>query len=201
MRQLEKFFNKPKVYNVIQYLLAFAGGKAVLKKIQEYIDAKPGDSVLDVGCGTGKYTRIFMRADYTGIDTSDEYLNYARRRYPFGKFINMDAAQLTFPDQSFRCVFSVSTFHHLSDEAAGRAALEMKRVCQNNGVVYIIDNVFPRKINFIGYLLFKLDRGSYQRNFLDMEKLLSPHGFRVADSKLKKSFPYRYAIFEYKKET
>jgi len=200
MRQLEKFFNNPKVYNIIQCLLAFAGGKAVFKKIQEYLDVKPGDSVLDVGCGTGKYTRIFMRADYTGIDTSDEYLNYARKRYPFGKFINMDAVKLTFPDQSFRFVFSASTFHHLSDEEAELAAAEMKRVCQDNGAVYIIDNVFPRKINFVGYLLFKLDRGSYQRNFRELEKLLSPQGFRVADTKLKGSFPYRYAIFKHEKK-
>ena len=75
----------------------------------------------------------------------------------------------------------------------------MKRVCQNGGAVYVIDNVFPRKINFIGYLLFKLDRGAYQRNFETLDKMLASQGFKAVDAKLKNSYPYRYAIFEYTK--
>lgn len=201
MKLLEKFFNNPAVYNVIQHILAWTGGKTIFKKLREYIDPKPGDKILDVGCGTGKYTKIFQNSDYIGIDINENYLDYARRRYSFGKFMNMDATKLDFPDNNFKFVFSVSTFHHLSDAQIEQAAEEMKRVCSDNGAVYIVDNVFPRKINFIGYLLFKLDRGSYQRNYEAMEKLLSPHGFEAVDPKLKRTFPYRYAIFEYQKKS
>ncbi len=199
MKPLEKFFNNPVVYNAIQRILAFAGSKAVYKKIGEYMDAGLGNSVLDVGCGTGKYTQIFEKADYVGVDISNDYLNYARTKYPFGKFLNMDSTKLSFPDDSFKYVFSASTFHHLSDDQAERTAEEMKRVCKSGGTVYVIDNVFPSKVNFIGYLLFKLDRGNYQRNFREMEQLLARQGFFVTDQKLKGSFPYRYTVFRYQK--
>mgnify|MGYP001581602026 CR=1 FL=1 len=199
MKQLEKFFNNPIVYNLIQRILAFAGSKTVYKKIGELIDAKPEVSVLDVGCGTGKYTEIFKASNYVGVDINDDYLNYARQQYPFGRFINMDSTKLSFADNSFKFVFSVSTFHHLSDDQAGRTAEEMKRVCAAGGTVYIIDNVFPSKINFIGYILFKLDRGRFQRSFSKMDELLSRLGFSVVDRGLKNSFPYRYTVFAYNK--
>jgi len=187
-------------YNVIQAFFGYFGAsRAIRKVLNKHIRADEASSVLDIGCGTGRYAGLFKESDYTGIDIDDVYLAYARKQHSFGKFIKMDAAKLDFPDNHFDYVFSVSTFHHLSDKQVNESLSEMKGVCRDGGSVYVIDNVYPPKINFIGYTLFKLDRGRHQRTFQEMEQLLKKHNFEVLDSNLQGGFPYRYAIFVYRK--
>jgi 2-polyprenyl-3-methyl-5-hydroxy-6-metoxy-1,4-benzoquinol methylase len=43
---------------------------------------QPGDSLLDIGCGTGWFTRQFAHTGLavTGLDANPEWLAYARAR-------------------------------------------------------------------------------------------------------------------------
>jgi 2-polyprenyl-3-methyl-5-hydroxy-6-metoxy-1,4-benzoquinol methylase len=42
---------------------------------------KKNKKVLDVGCGTGRLSGLFKNADYMGIDTSKNFIKFAKKRY------------------------------------------------------------------------------------------------------------------------
>lgn len=73
--------------------------------LEKYI--KPGDKVLDVGCGTGRSTRYIAEKtpNVIGIDMSVPFIEQGRRLYPNLDLRVMNASQLNFDDTSFDVVF------------------------------------------------------------------------------------------------
>lgn len=109
---------------------------------------RPGEAVLDVGCGTG--TLLMAAADRVGsagvlrgVEPSPEMLARARAkaedRHPDLEFTQASADALPFPDGSFDVVFCTMVLHHLPDEIQGTALTEMRRVLRPGGRVVIAD--------------------------------------------------------------
>jgi SAM-dependent methyltransferase len=63
----------------------------------------------------------------------------------------MDACNMTFPDESFDFVHSYSVFHHLADSGAGLS--EVVRILRPGGVAYISLHLFASENGFLGPLL------------------------------------------------
>jgi 2-polyprenyl-3-methyl-5-hydroxy-6-metoxy-1,4-benzoquinol methylase len=72
-----------------------------VKWMMETLDLKPGDAVLDLGCGPGLYTSRFARAglQVTGVDYSQRSIDYAIRyasenklniRYRYQNYLELD---------------------------------------------------------------------------------------------------------------
>ena len=100
----------------------------------------PSGSVLDVGCGTGRFlSALPARYDRTGIDVSTRMLDYAR-----GKGLKVEQAggeDLPFDDDSFDLVATFAVLHHLIDPDVVRASLrEMVRVARPGGAVLVWDH-------------------------------------------------------------
>jgi len=192
---LYKFFENPRIYNLITKIISF-NNKRLKQYLSELIKAKEDDYLLDVGCGTGKYA-IFS-CKYFGIDLNKDYINYAKKHHQ-GTFLEMDGTDLKFSDNTFEFVINVSTLHHVSDETTTKMVDEMKRMCKKDGYIYVIEVVYPKKINLLGYFLFKFDRGRYRRRFEELRNLLSKYNFEVITDNVGKTFPYRWVVFSYKK--
>jgi len=98
-----------------------------------------GKRVLDVGCGTGRWTKYFVKsgADVTSVDTSPDMLALARRRVKGAQFKLMDARKLRFPDNSFDFVFESLVLNHLKDFK--RVVREMIRVARPGGWIITSD--------------------------------------------------------------
>ena len=94
----------------------FQYGESVL----ELLDIKPGERVLDLGCGTGHLTSKIREhgADVKGIDASEDMIAKAKEGFPGIDFEVADAADFHF-DESFDAVFSNAVLHwiHKADEA------------------------------------------------------------------------------------
>ena len=63
-----------------------------------------GERILDAGCGTGRYCRLFreLQAHVVGVDFSDAMLAIARKALPDIEFHRMDLAKpLLFADETF----------------------------------------------------------------------------------------------------
>ncbi len=89
----------------------------------DLLEAKPGERILDIGCGTGHLTAQIAAtgALVTGIDRSPEMIQQARSEHPTIPFQAMDARELSF-NEKFDAVFSNATLHWITDpEPAVRA--------------------------------------------------------------------------------
>ena len=102
--------------------------------IHERAGLAPGMHVLELGCGTGLFTRVFAQsgASITAIDVSPDLLAKARDHHSDGQidFLLGDAEELSFPDEMFDRVVGSSILHHLAME---RAMSEVHRVLKSGG--------------------------------------------------------------------
>jgi len=129
-------------------------------------------SVLDIGCGTGYFSRLFKNAKYVGIDSSEEYVSFANRKYG-GKFFVMDATKMNFNKNVFDGVLMVSFLHHIPDNELKKIFSDVKRVLKKDGKLIIIDPVpVEEQSNFIRRFIFKNDRGNYGRGKAKIVELL-----------------------------
>lgn len=76
---------------------------------------KKGDAVLDIGCGAGTKTKYLIRKglDVLGIDFSEEMIRIARREVPEGKFLVMNAKNLSGLEQEFDGVLAHAILLHI----------------------------------------------------------------------------------------
>ena len=109
-------------------------------------EALDGDSILEVGVGTGK-NFDFYPADksITAIDFSKGMLERARRkgqkRELKADLERMDVEDLQFDDQSFDTVLATFVFCSVGDPIKGLQ--EVKRVCKRNEKVILLEHVRP----------------------------------------------------------
>lgn len=93
------------------------------------LDARAGDTLLDVGSGTGWFARRFAAAglNVTGLDANPAWLDYARTHSDAPlDWVAGDAAALPFSDASFDYAVSIAALCFVADEA--RAVAEIVRV-------------------------------------------------------------------------
>ncbi len=126
--------------------LAFLGRRRrVYARIVALAGARPGDRVLDIGCGGGYLARLLATAvtpdgRVTGVDPSGPAIRYARRRAPGNCSFAVGAAQdLSQPDRSFDMVTSTLAVHHIPEEERGAAFGEMYRVLRPGGRLLVAD--------------------------------------------------------------
>lgn len=104
------------------------------------LDARPGETLLDVGCGTGYFSRRFSREAglmVTGIDIAPDMLDLARRKAPEIALARADATCLPFADRAFDQVVAVTSLCFIADE--GRALSEMTRVARRRIVLGLLN--------------------------------------------------------------
>lgn len=84
--------------------------------VLELLDPKPGERILDLGCGTGHLTAKIAEtgAHVVGVDRSPEMIAQARERYPALRFEAMDARELQL-EGPFDGVFSNATLHWIRE--------------------------------------------------------------------------------------
>lgn len=88
------------------------------------LDAKPGEHILDVGCGTGQLTAeaAGSGAELVGADSSPEMIARARRNFPELRFEVARAETLPFIGE-FDAVFSNAALHWVRDQHGALASI------------------------------------------------------------------------------
>lgn len=191
-----KILENPSVYDLAQKLL---GSDRVFKAVKDVVAIKlkniSYNNVLEVGCGTylpGDY----FTGKYVGIDINKKYIRKARAEGK-GFFGVADAAALPFGSKTFDLIFTLGVLHHLDVSSRINMLSEMWRVCKTGGCLLLVDGLVPdNKFNVIGYILAKLDRGSYKVKCDEFKEFINVN-FATSIEKQYKSisiFPYELII-------
>ena len=120
----------------------------------DLLDPKPGEHILDLGCGTGHLTsQIAARgAEVLGVDASAAMIGQARQNFPKLQFSLADARKLHF-EQRFDAVLSNAALHWIPEASeviesvrhalkpGGRFVLEMGGKGNIERIVTVLDAV------------------------------------------------------------
>ncbi|WP_349774457.1 class I SAM-dependent methyltransferase [Mesobacillus maritimus] len=90
----------------------------------EILAPKPGERILDLGCGTGDLTKKIydLGAQVVGVDQSEKMIHRAKEKYPHHQFLVQDATNLAFYNE-FDAVFSNATLHWVTEPEKALASI------------------------------------------------------------------------------
>ncbi|AEM72812.1 Methyltransferase type 11 [Caldicellulosiruptor acetigenus 6A] len=123
-----------------------------LKKIIDMTDIKEGDTVLDVGCGTGVLEGYLLKkvgksGKIVAVDISEKMIEKAKQKFKDASnitFLCADALCLDF-EEYFDVVFCYSVFPHIDDKE--KAIKNFAKMLKQNGKLIIAHSQSRQAIN------------------------------------------------------
>jgi ubiquinone/menaquinone biosynthesis C-methylase UbiE len=135
-------------YDFLVWLITLGRERAFRENLVRLARLQLGETVLDVGCGTGTLAisakqRVGSTGTVCGIDASPEMIARAKKKARKAgveiDFRNSIAEALPFPEAHFDVVLSTVMLHHLPDEARQQCACEIRRVLKREGRLLAVD--------------------------------------------------------------
>src|SRR6202045_948729 len=164
----------------------------ITEKTIRLMDLRPGERVLDLGCGSGWATRLLSRlvgdgpegfGQVVGLDVSDEMVRQARAAskdcenilYVWGS-----AQQIPWEENFFDKVLSVESFYYYTDQ--DRTLNELFRVMAPHGRLFILINLYsdnPYSLQWVE----KLRVPVHVRSEAEYVELLKKHAFDKVEAR------------------
>ena len=187
-------------YDQLAWLLTLGRERAVRERMADLARLAPGESVLDVGCGTGALALVASRrvgpsGAVHGVDASPEMIAQATRKAATARLVASfqvaRAQALPFPDARFDVVLCTLMLHHLPRADREACAREIRRVLKPGGRVLAVDFEPPAARG--GGLLSRLHRHGHVP-LREIVALLGRSGFRVEDRGSLGAADLRFAV-------
>lgn len=142
-----------------------------MKYIHDYL--KPGDRILDIGAGTGRYSIALANEGYEvdAIELVKYNLGMLKAHNSTVKAFQGTALDLSrYPDETFNLTLLFGPMYHLfSKEDKIKALAEAKRVTKTNGIILVayVMNDYSILIHGFrdGYIKEALSAGKIDENF------------------------------------
>lgn len=100
-----------------------------------------GSRVLDVGCGTGFFTALYLSwgARVTGLDIAPTSIERLGQRYPEAEFLLGDVSEVPL-DQRYDIVNAFDVLYHITDDDRWETAVRhLARAVNSNGLMLLTD--------------------------------------------------------------
>ena len=150
------------------------------------MNLRPGERVLDLGCGSGWATRLLARlvgegpegfGQVVGLDVSDEMVRQAReasKDFENILYVWGSAQQIPWEENFFDKVLSVESFYYYPDQ--DRALMELFRVMAPRGKLFILINLYKDNEYSLQWV-DKLKVPVHVRSSAEYVELLKKHAF------------------------
>jgi protein-L-isoaspartate(D-aspartate) O-methyltransferase len=131
--------------------------RLLAEKLVQHYGLKPGQRVLDIGCGKGYLLYDLLQTlpglEVAGLDISTYAIGHAPDEVrPFLRV--GDAVELPWPDQSFDLVVSINTLHNLHNYRLVQALREIERVAR--GGKYLVVDAYRNEREKVNLLYWQL---------------------------------------------
>jgi len=136
------------LYDLVVWFLTHGRARAFHEKLANLAHLVLGESVLDVGCGTGSLAMVAKRqvgptGKVFGIDASPEMIARATSKAARAgidvRFQQALAEALPFPDAHVDVVSSTLMLHHLPRKVRQQCVRDIRRVLKPTGRVLVVD--------------------------------------------------------------
>jgi arsenite methyltransferase len=164
----------------------------ITEKTVRLMDLRPGERVLDLGCGAGWATRILARlvgdgpqghGQVVGLDISDEMIRRARagsRDFDNIMYVWGSAQQIPWEENFFDKVLSVESFYYYPDQE--RVLAELFRVMAPRARMFILINLYqdnPYSLRWVEELQVPV----HARSEAEYVELLKAHAFEDVEAR------------------
>lgn len=194
---MKAVLNSPAIYQASQN----AGGffRARIKAIEEYLSIRPGQRIIDIGCGPGYILRHLPRGvDYIGFDIDEAYIAHATKAFGdrgrfFCRFFDA-AAALEFGPADI--VMMNGVLHHIPDDAVVDTLNNVRAVLKDGGQLFSLDGCYREGQSRLAKWFLDNDRGRFVRDQQGYAKILGA-AFETVDLTIREDYarvPYTFII-------
>lgn len=191
MERMKAILSSPQVYVAFQRLV---GGARMREICLGMLDPKPGERILDVGCGPAYYLNDLPPVEYYGFDTATRYIEHAQAK--FGDRGTFFAEEYTRAHADrlgrFDGILLMGLLHHLDDSTAHELLSVAADSLRPGGRVIALDTTVHAGQSWWENKFALGDRGEYVRtpeaftalakaHFSDVQGELRPKGSWVPD--------------------
>lgn len=143
-------------------------------------------AALDIGCGSGTFARLLAQRSQqvVGIDLSSEMLHVASERsvdYPQITYQQADFLSWDVPNESFDCIASIATLHHLPLDVA---LVKIKHLLRPGGTLLVLDlyksnglgDLLPEIASVIMHTVYDRVKNGGERSSAEAQAVWNAHG-------------------------
>jgi SAM-dependent methyltransferase len=161
---MKSLLQSPAIYQLFQ--IGVGAFSARVKVLYQYLDPRPGQRLIDIGCGPGHIlTKLPEGVIYDGFDVDETYIQFANRHFGNrGQFhcrLFDEAAASEFGPADI--VMMNGVLHHLDDDSARATVSTIKKVLKPGGAFFALDGVYSSGQSAIAKWFLDNDRGKFVR--------------------------------------
>lgn len=143
-----KLVHRARAYDVLVWLLLHGKERKFRERLLDLAHVTNGQSVLDIGCGTGSLAiaasrRVGADGVAHGIDGAQEMIERARQKAAkagvTAAFTHAVVEEIPFSDGYFDTVIASLMFHHIRRAVREQCAREMYRVLKPGGKALVVE--------------------------------------------------------------
>ena len=207
IRRITSVLARPWAYQLFFNVIGAPGRSRIL--VRDYIRPRPGDRILEIGCGPGTIVPYLPDSEYVGFDLSEEYIEQARKKFsdarspqkhrPSATFFCERVSEYTLPQRNyFDVVLALGILHHLDDSEALQLFAIAHEALNPGGKLITLDGVWTNDQSRAARYLLSRDRGRFvrtQEQYVDLaSKAFSKITANIRHDLLR--IPYTHIILE-----